>query len=71
MIRKLIATLCFCAIPLAAGCYIDADGDDQKVEDCVNACKADREECTKACNGDNDCVKSCQEVEADCAAVCL
>src|SRR5688500_14592892 len=71
MIRKLIATLCFCAIPLTAGCYVDADDGGGDDNDCVTACTTDGEECTKACDNDGDCIKACDEAETDCASACI
>ncbi len=74
MIRKAIATILFCAIPLAAaGCFVDADedGGGDNDNDCITACTTERDECMKACNDDGECVQACEEGDTDCASACV
>ena len=68
MIRKLIALFAFCALPLAAGCSVDADDGG---DDCVIACTTDRDECVEACDEDGDCITACDEGESECGSACL
>jgi hypothetical protein len=72
MIRKLIAAFAICSIPVAAGCFIDADDEGGgSGDDCATACTTDREDCVKTCNEDGDCVKTCDDDKADCVSACI
>ncbi|WP_159396613.1 hypothetical protein [Sorangium cellulosum] len=67
----MLAMLLVSTIPLAAGCFVDADDDDKGEggDDCVTACTTEREDCISACDDDGDCVQSCED-DHDCASVC-
>jgi hypothetical protein len=71
MIRKLIITIAICSVPLAAGCFVDADDDTSGGDDCATACTTTREDCAKACDDDGDCIKVCDDDKADCVSACI
>ncbi|WP_438007709.1 hypothetical protein WME89_02615 [Sorangium sp. So ce321] len=59
------------AVPLAAGCFVDADDDEPgDGDDCITACSTDHDDCVSACDDDGDCVTACDE-EYDCDSLCV
>lgn len=69
MIRKILAMLLVSTIPLAAGCFVDAD-DDPDGDDCITACSTERDDCISACDDDGECVSACEE-DHDCDSLCI
>ncbi|WP_148313249.1 hypothetical protein [Sorangium cellulosum] len=72
MIRKMLAMLLVSTVPLAAGCFVDADDDKPGEGDdsCITACSTEREDCISACDDDGDCVSACEE-DHDCDSLCI
>ncbi|WP_437307445.1 hypothetical protein [Sorangium sp. So ce388] len=72
MMRKILAMLLVSTIPLAAGCFVDADDDEpgENGDDCITACSTDHDDCVSACDDDGDCVTACDE-EYDCDSICV
>jgi hypothetical protein len=71
MMRKVFAVLLVSTIPLATGCFVDADDDkDKGGDDCITACSTDRDDCIAACDDDGDCVSACEE-DHDCDSLCI
>ncbi|WP_437485846.1 hypothetical protein WME75_01975 [Sorangium sp. So ce1014] len=69
MIRKMFAMLLVSTIPLAAGCFVDAD-DDKDGDDCITTCSTERDDCVSACDDDGDCISACEE-DHDCDSLCI
>ncbi|WP_437577829.1 hypothetical protein [Sorangium sp. So ce887] len=69
MIRKMLAMLLVSTIPLAAGCFVDAD-DDKDGDDCITTCSTERDDCVSACDDDGDCISACEE-DHDCDSLCI
>ncbi len=44
MLRKVLAVLLVSTIPLAAGCFVDADDNKDEGDDCITACSTDRDD---------------------------
>ncbi|MGK3997454.1 hypothetical protein [Sorangium sp. So ce1024] len=73
MMHKILAVLVFSSIPLAAGCFIDADGDPgpgDSGDDCITACTTEYDDCVSACDAEGDCVSACEE-DHDCDSLCI
>ncbi|WP_437734616.1 hypothetical protein [Sorangium sp. So ce1335] len=73
MMRKILSVLVFASIPLAAGCFVDADDDPgpgDSGDDCITACQTEYDDCISACDDDGDCVSACEE-DHDCDSLCI
>jgi hypothetical protein len=73
MVRKLLALLGFCAIPLAAGCHELGNALDDALDDgsdCLDWCTFEHEQCAVACGDNGDCIKACDDDETECVKTC-